>query len=160
MIVKECHLCGSKNLTKVLDLGFHPLADFFMKPEQLEEAERRYPLAVLQCQDCGHGMNSFVVPAETRYQENDYSYDSGNSKVSISHFTEMAEQVSQRAGVKAGELVVDIGSNIGTLLLAFKNLGANIQGVDPAHNIAAIAEKNGVPTINDFFNSSAAEKIL
>jgi len=160
MIVTQCHLCGSKNLEKVLDLGFHPLADFFMKESQLKEAERRYPLAVLLCQNCGHGMNSFVVPAEVRYQENDYSYDSANSPKSIEHFNNMAQEVTDRAGVKKGGLVVDIGSNVGTLLAAFKNLGSVVQGVDPSPNIAALAEKNGIPTINDFFNLSSAQKIL
>ena len=160
MNVIACHLCGSKNLEKVLDLGFHPLADFFMKKSQLLEMEKRYPLALLLCQNCGHGMNSFVVPATERYQENDYSYDSGNSKISIEHFNKMADEVTRRANVKKGELVVDIGSNVGTLLSAFKNLGAEVQGVDPAHNIAAIAEKNNIPTINDFFNTASAEKIL
>jgi ubiquinone/menaquinone biosynthesis C-methylase UbiE len=160
MNVTNCHLCHSTNLEKVLDLGFHPLADFFLKESQLQEAERRYPLSVLLCQNCGHGMNSFVVPAEVRYQENDYSYDSGNSKISVGHFTDMAKEVSERAGVQQGDLVVDIGSNIGTLLGAFKNLGASIQGVDPAPNIVALAEKNGIPTINDFFNDSSAKAIL
>ncbi len=160
MNVMRCHLCGSKKLGKVLDLGFHPLADFFLKKPQLEEAERRYPLVLLQCEKCGHGMNSYIVPAEVRYQENDYSYDSGNSKISIQHFTDMARDVVKRAGLKKGELVVDIGSNIGTLLHAFKDLGAKIQGVDPAPNIAKLAIKAGIPTINDFFNASAAKKIL
>src|SRR3989338_11420923 len=105
MIVTQCHLCGSKNLEKVLDLGFHPLADFFMKESQLKEPERRYPLSVLLCQNCGHGINSFVVPATERYQENDYSYDSGNSKISIEHFRQMAEEVAKRADVKKGDLV-------------------------------------------------------
>src|SRR3989344_2306781 len=116
MQVTQCHLCASTNLVNVLDLGFHPLADFFMKESQLQEVERRYPLAVLLCQECGHGMNSFVVPAEVRYQENDYSYDSGNSKISTQHFQEMAAEVASRAQLKSGDLVVDIGSNIGTLL--------------------------------------------
>lgn len=105
-------------------------------------------------------MNSFVVPAEIRYQENDYSYDSGNSKISVGHFTSMAREVSERVGVEKGNLVVDIGSNIGTLLGAFKELGATIQGVDPAPNIVALAEKNGIPTINDFFNEASSQKIL
>ncbi len=160
MNVTNCHLCGSKDLEKVLDLGFHPLADFFLKENQLQEPERRYPLSVLLCRNCGHGMNSFVVPAEIRYQENDYSYDSGNSKISVKHFTDMAQEVTERAGVQKGELVVDIGSNVGTLLGAFKALGATIQGVDPASNIVALAEKNGIPTINDFFNDSSAKIIL
>lgn len=160
MQVIQCHLCASTNLVNVLDLGFHPLADFFMKESQLQEPEKRYPLAVLLCGNCGHGMNSFVVPAEVRYQENDYSYDSGNSKISIQHFTDMAAEVTKRANVNPGDLVVDIGSNIGTLLGAFKNLGAEVQGVDPARNIAALAETNGIPTINDFFNASSCAKIL
>ena len=160
MNVTQCHLCASYDLAKVLDLGFHPLADFFMKKHQLEEVERRYPLSLLLCEDCGHGMNSYVVPAEIRYQENDYSYDSGNSKISIQHFTDMALEVSRRTGLKKGELVVDIGSNIGTLLGAFKELGAQVQGVDPASNIAKLAEDAGIPTINDFFNASVCKKIL
>jgi hypothetical protein len=160
MQVLICHLCGSSQLKEVLDLGFHPLADFFMKPEQLVTMERRYPLSVLLCEVCGHGMNSFIVPAKERYQENDYSYDSGNSKVSIQHFNDMAKEVWARAGLKPGDLVVDIGSNIGTLLSAFKDLGAEVQGVDPAHNIAVLAEQKGIPTINDFFNKVSVDKIL
>jgi 2-polyprenyl-3-methyl-5-hydroxy-6-metoxy-1,4-benzoquinol methylase len=160
MNITACHLCGSQKLSKVLDLGYHPLADFFLKPHQVQQMERRYPLSVLLCTECGHGMNSFVVSKEERYQENDYSYDSSNSKISIAHFTDMARDVVERASVKKGELVVDIGSNIGTLLGSFKSLGADIQGVDPAPNIAELAEKNGIPTINDFFGAAACEKIL
>ena len=66
MNVTQCHLCASKSLVEVLSLGFHPLADFFLKEHQLSEMERRYPLSLLQCQDCGHGMNSYIVPAEVR----------------------------------------------------------------------------------------------
>lgn len=160
MNVTQCHLCTSKNLVKVLDLGFHPLADFFVKEAQLSEPEIRYPLSVLLCQDCGHGMNSFVVPAEVRYQKNDYSYDSGNSKISVQHFTDMAEEVVKQTDVKKNDFVVDIGSNIGTLLNAFKNLGLEIQGVDPSHNISELARKNGIPTINDFFNVASSNEIL
>ncbi|OGG51099.1 hypothetical protein A2763_02040 [Candidatus Kaiserbacteria bacterium RIFCSPHIGHO2_01_FULL_54_36] len=160
MNVTQCHLCASKSLVEVLSLGFHPLADFFLKEHQLSEMERRYPLSLLQCQDCGHGMNSYIVPAEVRYQENDYSYDSSNSRVSIQHFSDMAKEIWKRAKLKKGDLVVDIGSNVGTLLSAFQKLGAQIQGVDPAPNIAKLAEKNGILTINDFFNASACKKIL
>jgi ubiquinone/menaquinone biosynthesis C-methylase UbiE len=105
-------------------------------------------------------MNSYVVSGEERYQENDYSYDSSNSKVSIQHFTDMAREVSERAQVHPGELVVDIGSNVGTLLSGFKALGAEVQGVDPAPNIVEIANQHGIPTINDFFGEAAADGIL
>ena len=160
MNVTRCHLCGGKDLIEVLDLGLHPLADFFVKKSQLGKTDPRYPLALLLCQKCGHGMNSFVVPATVRYQENDYSYDSGNSKVSVQHFSDMAKEVWQRGKMKKGDLVVDIGSNIGTLLAAFKELGAEVQGVDPATNIAKLAEQAGIPTITDFFNAPTCKEIL
>ncbi len=159
MNVTACHLCGSSNLVKTIDLGFHPLADFFVKEHQLNEMERRYPLSVLLCRECGHSMNSYVVPAEVRYQENDYSYDSSNSKIAIQHFTDMAREVSERAGSAPGDLVVDIGSNVGTLLAGFKALGMRVQGVDPSHNIAALAVENGIPTINDFWSEAASGEI-
>ena len=161
MPVSSCHLCTSTGLRKIIDLGFHPLADSFLKKEQLEEPEEHYPLTVLLCMSCGHAMNSYVVPPEKRYQEHDYSYDSSNSKVSIRHFADMARDVTARVGLKKGELVVDIGSSVGTLLSAFKQESdVEIVGIEPAPNIADIAEKKGIPTIRDFWGPRAAESVL
>jgi len=160
MNVTKCHLCKSDNLVKILDLGFHPLADFFPKKAQISQMERRYPLSVLLCRECGHAMNSYVVSGEERYQENDYSFNSNHSKISIEHFANFASDVAKVTNMKKGDLVVDIGSNVGTLLSSFKDLGAEVLGVDPASNIAAIAEENGIPTINDFFNANVSSQIL
>lgn len=160
MNVTACHFCDSKDLVKILDLGFHPLADFFPKPHQLEGLERRYPLSILLCKSCGHAMNSYVVPAEERYQANDYSFNSNHSKVSIQHFTDMATDIISSAGIVPGDLVVDIGSNVGTLLNAFKAHGVEVLGVDPSPNIATIAREDGIPTINGFFGFSASTEIL
>lgn len=160
MNVTSCHLCGSRDLLTALDLGHHPLADLFLKEHQVHALERRYPLRLVRCAACGHGMNSYVVPGEERYQENDYSYDSANSRVSVQHFNDMAREVGERAGVVPGDLAVDLGSNVGTLLAAFRARGAEVQGVDPAPNIARLAVENGIPTINDFFGPAAAEAVL
>lgn len=161
MLVITCELCKSANLNLILDLGFHPLADSFLKKDELLEPEMTYPLQVLMCQRCGHAMNSFIVPPTTRYQDHDYSYDSSNSKVSIEHFKEMARDVAQRVGVTEDDLVVDIGSSVGTLLQAFKDqTRANILGVEPSHNIAALADKNNVPTIHDFWNDGVTKEVL
>lgn len=160
MPVTSCALCKSNNLLLVLDLGLHPLADSFLKKEDLLHPEATYPLQVLLCKECGHAMNSFVVPAEERYQAHDYSYDSGNSNVSIEHFKEMAAEAAQKVEVGQGDLVVDIGGSVGTLLEAFRaKTGATILNVEPAHNIAAIAQKNGIETVNDFFTDTVAERI-
>ena len=160
MPVSSCPLCASRELELIIDLGLHPLADTFVHKGQLTEPEPRYPLQVLLCKQCGHAMNSYVVPAEERYQEHDYSYDSGNSKVSIEHFNEMAIEVAQKVDVGQGDLVVDIGGSVGTLLEAFRaKTGATILNVEPAGNIAAIAQKNDVETVNDFFTDTVAEGI-
>lgn len=160
MPVTLCPLCGSSELLKIIDLGFHPLADTFLKESQLDAPESFYPLRVLLCRSCGHAMGSFVVAPEKRYQENDYSYDSGNSKVSVEHFKEMAADVIKRVGISSEDLVVDIGSSVGTLLEAFRaQAGANIIGVEPARNIARLAEQNNIPTICDFWSGAAAQAI-
>lgn len=160
MRVTNCDLCGSAELFLALDLGFHPIADTFLKKEDLEAPQTRYPLQVLMCGTCGHAMNSYVVPARERYQAHEYSYDSGNSKVSVAHFGEMAKEISDAVALGVGDLVVDIGGNVGTLLAAFHEYsGANVLNIEPSGNIAALAAANGVETIQDFFNDTAADEI-
>jgi hypothetical protein len=160
MPVTACLLCASRDLTLVLDLGMHPLADTFLKKEELAEPEEKYPLQVLLCGACGHAMTGFIVPPEKRYQAHDYSYDSGNSEVSVDHFSEMAHDISTREKVAAGDVVVDIGSSVGTLLQAFRTqVAADVVGVEPAGNIAELANKNDIPTINDFWNALAAAEV-
>lgn len=159
MITRKCQLCGSKNLKLVIDLGYHPLADTFLK--NLGEEEVFYPLRVLLCQKCGYATLQYIVPASTRYQKTDYSYTSSNSPVSVAHFEEMARQVIERIKITEKDLVVDIGSNVGTLLKAFRGqVNCEVMGVEPALNIAKFAEKDNVPTIQDFFSKETVQKIL
>lgn len=160
MLVTSCPLCGSHDLELVIDLGLHPLADTFLKKEYLNKPETRYPLQVLLCKGCGHAMNSYVVPITERYQAHDYSYHSGNSKVSISHFNDMATEAIEKVGVKKGDLVVDIGGSVGTLLEAFRTqAGAQILNVEPAGNIADLSEQNNIETVRDFFTPAVAQLI-
>jgi SAM-dependent methyltransferase len=161
MTTVQCFLCKSKNIYLAIDLGFHPLADTFLKKEQLGQPETRFPLNVVSCKNCGHLMNGYIVPADERYQKNEYSYDSSNSKVAISHFDEFAQEAIQFADVTKKDLVVDFGSNVGTFLGKFREHSAcNVIGIEPSHNIAQIAEKNGIKTVEDFINADAVKKIL
>ncbi len=161
MPVTVCLLCSSTNLSHIIELGMHPLADTFLKKEELGESEEKYPLQVLLCGDCGRAMSGFIVPPEKRYQAHDYSYDSQNSEVAIKHFSEMAQDIIEREGAREGDLVVDIGSSVGTLLSAFRTqCNAKILGVEPAHNIAMLALQNGVTTINDFWGTKAADEVI
>ncbi len=159
MITSQCFLCESKTLYTAIDLGFHPLADTFLKKEQLSEPEVRYPLNVVACKSCGHLMNGYIVPAEARYQENEYSYDSSNSSVAISHFDEFATEAIEVAHIDKKDLVIDVGSNVGTFLGKFReHSGCRVLGIEPSKNIATIAQKNGIKTIQDFFNAKSVKK--
>jgi len=160
MEIKNCRLCDSVRISKVIDLGFHPLADTFLTESMLHEPEVWYPLQLGLCHSCGHVFTLFSVSAEDRYQKNEYSYDSSNSKVSIEHFKEFAEAIIREVKLPYDSLIVDIGSNVGTLLSHFKSFGyQNVLGVEPSKNISKIAVESGIPTVNEFFELKAATEI-
>jgi SAM-dependent methyltransferase len=158
MKMMSCRLCHSKSIQKIVNLGLHPLADTFIPPEYADDPERAFPLELGLCNDCGHVFSLYVISPEERYQKYDYSYDSSNSKVAINHFNEFCQTVLSTAHPKPEALVVDIGSNVGTLLSQFVSSGyPNVQGVDPSGNICKIANEAGIPTIHDFFCKSSVE---
>jgi SAM-dependent methyltransferase len=160
MKIVRCRICSSEHIEKVIDLGYHPLADTFLSEDLLYGPEVSYPLQLGSCRSCGHVFTMYSVSAVDRYQKQDYSYDSSNSKVSIAHFKEFAQAVLVEKTLEPGALIVDIGSNVGTLLSHFKDIGhTNVLGVEPSGNISALAVASGIPTINDFFSSSVVGEL-
>lgn len=160
MKIAKCRLCDSDHIHKVIDLGFHPLADTFL-PEDLQLGpETSYPLHLASCQKCGHVFTLYPVSSIDRYQKQDYSYDSSNSQVSVVHFKEFCDAIIQENPLTADSLIMDIGSNVGTLLRHFKDAGySNVLGVEPSSNIFRLAVAAGIPTLNEFFNAQAAKTI-
>jgi SAM-dependent methyltransferase len=154
-----CRLCHEPSLHQFLDLGFTPPADRFLRREQLTEPETYYPLEVMLCGSCGHTQLSMVVSPEILYRQ-DYPYESSITKSGHAHWAEFASTVVQRLGLSATDLVIDIGSNVGVLLGAFRDNGTRILGVDPASNIVRLAERAGIETVNEFFNLETAKRIL
>jgi SAM-dependent methyltransferase len=154
-----CRTCKGGNLYQFLDLGFTPPADQFRRKDQLKEPVVYYPLEVYMCEDCGLAQLSYVVSPEVLYR-NDYPYESSTTMTGRKHWSEFAMWVTKHLGLGANDLVVDIGSNVGTLLEAFASQGVRVQGVDPAANIVRIAEKRGIETICEFFNMDTARKIV
>jgi len=114
--VYKCIICNNKKLSKVINLGYHPVADTFLKKEKIYKPQRLYPLNCLLCKNCGHLQNEYVVPPEERYIENEYSYTASNSKISRQHWQEYCDTVSQGIGLKPGDYVIEFGSNDGLLL--------------------------------------------
>jgi hypothetical protein len=143
-------------LKPFLDLGETPLANSFLSKERLAEPEARYPLELVFCGECALVSLSVVVDPEVMFR--DYIYVSGTSDTMPKHFADLGKEVVDRF-VGAHGLVVEIGSNDGTLLKAVKACGATVLGVEPATNIARIAEGAGIPTVNDFFSSRLARTL-
>jgi len=155
----QCRICKSKFLFKFLDLGHHPPSDQFLKKSQISDPVVLYPLEVYICETCGFIQLGYTVSPAILYQEN-YPYESSTTETGKKHYHDFAESVVNDFNFNANDLAVDIGSNVGVLLDGFKKLGLPIYGVDPAPNICEIAERRGIPTINDFFGQCAVEKII
>lgn len=156
---EDCRLCGAADFSKVIELAPTPPANELLGKDQLDEPQDTFPLDVYFCNGCRHVQLLDVVSAERLFR--DYVYVSGTSPVFRKHFRDYAEQIAERYGLRRDSLVVDIGSNDGTLLAQFKELGfERVQGIDPATAIAAAATEAGIPTIAEFFTPSLADEIV
>ena len=133
-----------------------PLANSFISPEDVGKPEPRYPLELTRCTVCGHVQLSVTVPPEIMFRN--YLYVSGTSETIPAHFAAYAKDVAERFVPKDG-LVVEIGSNDGTLLRAFDRSAVRVLGVEPALNIAAMANAAGIPTLDEFFGEAIAREI-
>ncbi len=159
MILNQCRLCNSKKLFKFLDLGSHPPSDQFKEKKELKNPTIYYPLEVYSCLNCGFKQLNYVVEPKILYQQN-YPYESSLTKQGKKHYGEFAQSIIKEFNLEDNDLAVDIGSNTGVLLQAFKKKKLKIAGIDPAANICKIANKRGIPTVNSFFNSYAVNKVL
>jgi 2-polyprenyl-3-methyl-5-hydroxy-6-metoxy-1,4-benzoquinol methylase len=142
-----------------LDLGFHPPSDQFKKKKEIDSPTLYYPLKVYSCKSCGFKQLNYIVKPEILYQQN-YPYESSLTKTGKKHWKEFADSIVKNYNLTKNDLAVDIGSNTGILLEAFKNNKLKIVGVDPAPNICKIANRKNIPTINNFFNKNVVTRIL
>jgi hypothetical protein len=154
----RCRLCDSRNGFKFLDLGYHPPSDQFLEKEKINNPITYYPLEVFNCLNCGFKQLGYIVDPKILYQKN-YPYESSLTKAGKDHYFLFAKSIVERFDIKKKDLVVDIGSNVGTLLRGFKKYGIKVLGIEPANNICKIAKKNKIPTVNSFFNSKVVKKI-
>jgi len=158
MFVSECRVCKGRDLQKILSLGESPPANNLLAEGELSKKEASYPLELLFCRGCSLVQLSYVVNPEVMFKN--YLYVPSKSETFIRHFEELAQAVCERPELKEGSLVVDIGSNDGTLLKSFKKRGMKTLGVEPAENMAETAKKSGIETIVSFFDTKAAKMVL
>lgn len=153
----NCRICGSKDLVKILDLGETPLANGFLTKDELEKPEEKFPLAVYFCKNCSLVQLLDVVDPKILFGK--YHFMTSASKPSVEHFAKFGKELIDNFIKAKNDLVIDIGGNDGTLLDNLKGY-CRVLNIEPASNIAEISAGKGIPTINDFFSSELARKIL
>lgn len=153
-----CRLCAALLPDAVLDLGSAPLANAYVRAEDLGQAEPYYPLRLFLCPDCGLVQLEPTASSEAIFTS--YQYFSSYSTTLLHHSRLFAESVVERLGLRAGDQVVEVASNDGYLLQYFQAAGLDVLGIEPACNVAAVAVERGIPTIPRFFSAEVASELV
>ena len=153
----DCRSCGNLNLKRVVSLGYQPLANNLLNKK--EEKCELYPLEVNYCDKCHNCQLSVSVNPKKMFSN--YLYTSSTSKVFREHFVEAAKKYSKELNLnKKKSYIIDIGSNDGVALKPFLDLGfKKVLGIEPAKNLAKLANKNKIKTFNGFLEKKNLKKI-
>ena len=145
--ISKCQVCNSEKLHLVLDLGHQPLCDSLLTKEMLTQEEVTYPLRMLWCEECSLAQLDYCVDGSIVYHP-DYPYRTGITKELVEYLNMMSGSLISKYNLKQDNLVVDLGSNDGTLLDGFKEFGTKVIGVEPT-NIAKIANENKIENVKE-----------
>jgi 2-polyprenyl-3-methyl-5-hydroxy-6-metoxy-1,4-benzoquinol methylase len=141
-----------------VSLGSSPLANSYLTKEQLTKAEPFYPLDVYVCNKC------FLVQLfEFESAENifsDYAYFSSYSDTWLKHSKTYVDKMINLFGINKKSFVVEIASNDGYLLQYFIKKGVPVLGIEPALNVAKVAQERGIPTETFFFGAETAKRLV
>jgi len=156
--IGKCLGCSAKLPDPFLDLGEMPPANAYIAPANKGKEETLYKLAVSYCPRCHLVQITHRVDPEFLF--GDYLYFTSFSDAFLRHTEVMAEKLTKRFTLDSNSLVMEIGSNDGCLLNFFQKKGIPILGIEPAENIAKVANEKGIPTMDIFFGSNSVNKIL
>ena len=153
-----CILCSSGKVEEFLDLGETALANQFLKRDEIDSHEPKYPLRVGFCHSCGHVQLLDAVPPRAMFEN--YLYISSASDTLKNHLWDLSDDLVRRHKLNSSDLVMDIGCNDATLLQGFKRHGVQTLGIDPALNLAEFTAGNGIDRYTDLFTATTAKDIV
>ncbi|GJQ58174.1 MAG: class I SAM-dependent methyltransferase [Candidatus Scalindua sp. AMX11] len=153
----NCRFCGNRLKYTFVDLGTSPLANSYLKVDQLQQMEPFYSLHVYVCEICFLVQLPELQSAKEIF--NDYAYFSSYSESWLKHAKTYSSLMIERFGFDHHSLVVEIASNDGYLLQYFKENGIPVLGVEPAKNVAKVALEAEIPTITKFFGTKTAQEL-
>jgi SAM-dependent methyltransferase len=157
MAAGRCRACGAGLAEPFLDLGPTPLANSYLRPEDLDKAEPFYPLPVHVCPECFLVQVPVVQAPADIFR--DYAYFSSYSTTWLRHAERFAEHTTASLELGPDALVLEVASNDGYLLRFFKERGLRVLGVEPAQNVATAAEAAGIPTLVEFFGADLGRRL-
>ncbi|MEO7083889.1 MAG: class I SAM-dependent methyltransferase [Gemmatimonadaceae bacterium] len=152
--IDRCQLCGRDTLDSVLFLGFMPPVNTMVKIGTRATEQPAYPLELLRCGACTLVQIGLEVDAEVLFPES-YPYRTGTTRVLRDNFAELRRHAESKLNLGAGSLVIDIGSNDGTLLGNFLAAGYRVLGIEPS-DAGDVARANGINTLQAYFGREAA----
>jgi len=156
--VSVCRFCRTALTHTFVDLGMSPLCESFLKPDQLNSMEPFYPLHAKVCANCYLVQLDEYVSPQQIFTE--YAYFSSYSDSWLKHASDYVEMISRRQRLGSESLAVELASNDGYLLQYFAKKGIPAVGVEPAANVAKVAEEKGVRTLVKFFGRETAREML
>ena len=153
----SCRICGSKNLTSILNLGDQYFANYSPKSNDVVPFEEKIPLELVRCdksidpKSCGLVQLRHTTPPNLMYDR--YFYRSGINQTMINNLNEIAQQAISKIKLNPNDIVIDIGCNDGTLLQNYKELPIRSVGFDPAKNMVQFSKQTGATIITEFFSA-------
>jgi SAM-dependent methyltransferase len=152
-----CRSCGANELALIVSLGHTPLANALLTPAQLAMPEPIYPLDLAFCPRCTLVQITETVPPEQLFRE--YLYLSSFSETMLRHAEQLVGRLVEERRLGPASLAAEIASNDGYLLQQYLRLGVPVLGIEPARNIARVAEERGVRTVAEFFDAALAREL-
>lgn len=156
--INACQVCAHSPLTTILSLGHHAPVHAHLTAAKLHEAETVYPLNLCRCPNCGLLQLDYIVDPKILFYP-EYPYFTSMTNMLVQDFRQLRDQLISSYNLAKDDLVVDIGSNDGTLLSGFKEKGMRVLGIEPT-NVADVAIRNGINTLKEFFSEETPQKIL
>jgi hypothetical protein len=155
--IMSCQVCRGKRLLPAVFLGYIPPVNT-MPPIGVPAIEEpAYPLELLRCEDCGLVQIGLEVSQEVLFPES-YPYLSGSTRILRENFANQYQEVAEIVGLTPGDLVIDIGSNDGTLLSNYHQAGHQVLGIEPSQ-AADVAIRRGIRTMKNYFGLETAGKV-
>ena len=155
--VEQCQICGSDKLDAVLSLGYMPPVNQMVPIGQVPRQQPWFPTELLHCRQCELVQLGLAVDPVIIFPP-EYPYTSGTTKLLRDNFADLYAESSRMLGLKADDLIVDIGSNDGTLISNFQKGGHRILGIEPT-DVSKIANDRGIPTIRRYFGLDTAKDV-